>query len=412
MIKKVLCDTNTMISERFDAAVVGAGPAGLLSAAEVARGGHRVIVFEEHDRVGEPDHCAGLLSESGLRTLRIRPPRDVILNHARGARINSPSGSAITIERGRREAVVVDRRLFDAWLAERAQSLGAEVRLHSRVTGIRYGDDSIIMKLRGADRSISGRIVINGEGSTGVISRQLGMNTVSKHARLSAYQYELRNVDTDADLVEMFYSRKYAPGFFLWVIPLGGKRARIGLAAKRGARLRLRAALAHHPQISEIAKGASIERGMGGVVLVGRPLAKTYADHVLLVGDAAGMVKATTGGGVILGGIAARIAGRVASLALAENDVTSHMLKQYQQRWKGLLGQEFLAMYLTQRLLSSLTDRGMDELLAGAKEYGLVDVVRREGDMDRQKQVIMRLFRNPRTILTGLRAIRHFNPFF
>ncbi|MHA2433553.1 MAG: NAD(P)/FAD-dependent oxidoreductase, partial [Candidatus Thorarchaeota archaeon] len=102
-----------MKSLDLDVAVVGAGPAGLLAAAEVARHSHDCAVFEEHSNIGEPDHCAGLLSTSGLKTLRLKPPQDVIQNHVRGARIYSPSGQSILIERGKREAFVVDRRRFD-----------------------------------------------------------------------------------------------------------------------------------------------------------------------------------------------------------------------------------------------------------------------------------------------------------
>ena len=53
----------------YDALVIGAGPAGLLAAKEIALKGYSVGVMEEHPKVGEPDHCAGLLSISGLKSL-------------------------------------------------------------------------------------------------------------------------------------------------------------------------------------------------------------------------------------------------------------------------------------------------------------------------------------------------------
>ncbi|MGD2073072.1 MAG: NAD(P)/FAD-dependent oxidoreductase, partial [Candidatus Thorarchaeota archaeon] len=111
----------------YDALVIGAGPAGLLAALEIARRGYSVGVFEEHQKVGEPDHCAGLLSVTGLKSLQLKLPNDVIQNHVIGAKIHSPSGHSLVIERGNREAVVVDRRKFDSWLAERAVEYGASV---------------------------------------------------------------------------------------------------------------------------------------------------------------------------------------------------------------------------------------------------------------------------------------------
>jgi len=58
---------------RPEAAVVGAGPAGILAAKRVAERGFSVQVFEEHPSIGEPSHCAGLISVEGLRRLGVEP---------------------------------------------------------------------------------------------------------------------------------------------------------------------------------------------------------------------------------------------------------------------------------------------------------------------------------------------------
>ncbi len=399
-----------MPSEKHDVVVIGAGPAGLLSAIEVASSGHQVLVLEEHDEVGIPDHCAGLLSHSGLRMLRLRPPDDVILNHVSGARIYSPTGHSILIERGKKEAMVIDRRVFDSWLADKAHDEGALVRTGSRVVDVHLSGDGLTVSIRGSKDRLISEVIINGEGSTGVISRQLGFQPVSHHAKHVAYQYEMRGLSIDDDIVEMFYGRQFAPGFFSWLIPLGDGRARVGLAARDRAKIRLRAALSHHPIMRERMRGGKIERGMGGVVLIGRPLRRTYSNRALLVGDAAGMVKATTGGGVILGGVISKIAGRVVSRAINEKNTSSEFLKQYQREWRARFGNEFMIMYLVQRILASLTDRGLDQLVIDAEQHGLVDIVRRRGDMDKQRRVILSLLRNPHTILMGMRAIRFLSP--
>ena len=111
-----------------------------------------------------------------------------------------------------------------------------------------------------------------------------------------------------------------------------------------------------------------------------------------------------------MGGLAARIAGKIVSRALQNNDLSKNSLRGYEHTWRALLMNDFRAMYFTQKLLTSLSDKGLDTLIKDIDELGLTDVVRREGDMDRQQRVIRRLLLDPRMILTGLKSLRYINP--
>lgn len=393
-----------------DAIVVGAGPAGLLAASEIAKSGHSVLVLEEHPEVGKPDHCAGLLSSSGLRSLGLKPPDDVIQNTVSGARIHAPSGQSILVERGRREAFVIDRRKFDSWLGKEASSKGAEIVTGCRVSLIE-GPRKGLRAVKTKDREYQGAVTIIAEGAPSVLTKSVGLSTVSKGSKYPAYQYELRGVDVEEDLVEMFYGRRLAPGFFAWIIPLGDGMVRVGLASKNRSKIRLDTAMKNHPIISKRLAGAEINRGMGGTVLVGRPISKMSLDGVIVVGDAAGMVKATTGGGVIIGGLGALEAGAVVSHALQEGNVSRKTLKKYDSRCKSLFHRELETMHLAQKALSSLSDKGLDSVINDAHELGLLSIVKEEGDMDMQGRVIRRLISDPRMLLVGLKAMRYINPF-
>ena len=396
-----------------DVLVIGAGPAGLLATNEIAKRGYTVSVLEEHEKVGEPDHCAGLLSTSGLKRLGIRLPKKIIQNTVDGAKIYSPSGHSITVERGKREANVIDRRLFDAWLASKATDSGAEiitkakaqefVRSNRRISGIGVKRDNNI--------ELNAKAFIIAEGSRCRLSGSLKFPIVKRTSKYPAFQYEVSGVDIEENIVEMFYGKKVAPGFFAWIIPLGDSRARIGLAAHNNSKTRLNALINHHKIISKRMKRAKIERSLGGIVLVGMPISKMTVENTVIVGDAAGIVKATTGGGVILGGITARVAGRTVAESLSNEENMNQALSQYDKKWKAMVFKELQAMYLAQRALSSLDDKGIDSVVKDAASMGLLDVVRSEGDMDLQGRVITRLLKDPRMILTGLRAIRYINPF-
>ncbi|MFW9926217.1 MAG: NAD(P)/FAD-dependent oxidoreductase [Candidatus Thorarchaeota archaeon] len=393
-----------------EAIVVGAGPAGLLAAAKIADNDHKVLILEEHPEIGKPDHCAGLLSSSGLKSLGIRLPNDVVQNTVSGARIYAPSGHSILVERGQREAFVIDRQRFDSWLSEEAVRKGAEISTSCKVSEIGgYKEGKRSIRTNGPEYEAS--ITIIAEGSRSVLTKKTGLATVSKSSKFPAYQYEVRGIETEEDIVEMFYGRRVAPGFFSWIIPLGEGRARVGLASKSKSKIRLEAAMKHHPIISERLRSAKIERGMGGTVLVGRPVSKLSMDGLVSVGDAAGMVKATTGGGVIIGGLTALEAGKTVNEALQKGDSSHKSLTRYDKSCKALFHRELDTMYLAQKALSSLTDKGLDSVIKDAHELGLLDIVRKEGDMDMQGRVIRKLFSDPRMVLVGLKAVRYINPF-
>jgi digeranylgeranylglycerophospholipid reductase len=398
---------------KHDAIVIGAGPAGLLAANEIAKRGYVVKVLEEHERVGEPDHCAGLLSTSGLKRLGIKLPSEIIQNIVAGARIYSPAGHSITIQRGRREATVIDRKLFDSWLATKAIDSGVDVttkakvrefvREGKKITGVRVSSENIT--------ELSARTFVIAEGSRCRLSGSVGIPVVPKSSKLPAFQYEVAGVEIDDSNVEMFYGKQVAPGFFAWIIPLGDNRARIGLAARDRSKIRLDALIRKHSIISERMKGAKIERSLGGIVLVGMPISKMATENVVAIGDTAGIVKATTGGGVILGGMTARVAGKTVADALSTDTAISSSLSQYNRKCKSMVFSELRMMHLAQMALNSLDDKGIDSVVKDAVTLGLLEVVKSEGDMDLQGRVITKLLKNPRMILTGLRAIRYINPF-
>ncbi len=396
-----------------DAIIIGAGPAGLISASVIAKSGSNVVVLEEHEKIGEPDHCAGLLSSSGLRSLGLRPPNDVIQNTVAGARIFAPSGKSILIERGRREAFVIDRKRFDSWLADIAIDLGTEIITEAKVQKVSMessGKHTVFGRGINKEGERKSPFIINAEGSRCQVSKSIGLPQVPRSSKYPAYQFEVSGVDIADDLVEMFYGRRISIGFFAWIIPLGDGRARVGIASKDRAKIRLEAAMRHHPVMKKRLRKHSIIRGFGGTVLVGLPVRRTVSSGCLTVGDAAGIVKATTGGGVILGGQAAKIAGRVVVNALHTDHQSVSPLGSYEHEWRSLLLRELQVMYLAQKGITSLSDKGIDSLVADADELGLLDIVKREGDMDRQRKVILQLLRNPRMIMAGFKAIRYLNP--
>ena len=92
---------------RRDVIVVGGGPAGLLAARDLAASGFSTIVVEEHETIGVPVHCTGVLGMDAFDELDL--PRHTILHTAHAARFISADGSSLLIDHDRVRAAIIDR---------------------------------------------------------------------------------------------------------------------------------------------------------------------------------------------------------------------------------------------------------------------------------------------------------------
>ncbi|KYH42466.1 MAG: geranylgeranyl reductase [Candidatus Bathyarchaeota archaeon B63] len=377
-----------MSRSRTEILVVGAGPAGLIAAREASKRRVDVLVLEEHREIGLPCHCAGLLSLNGLRRLGITLDGCFVQNMVRGAIFHSPSGLSFRVEREEPVACVVDRVLLDRFLAHQALESGAEIRLGCKARDVDFRGD--VVKVGSGEHTFEAEILIDAEGSSSRIVRAAGLEPLGADGLLSGLQLELAGVDVDQDYVEVHLGRSVAPGFFAWVIPLGDGEARVGLGCSGADPRRL---------IERFLKkrfggcGYKMLEARSGRIIVSGPIKRTYSHRLLVVGDAAGHVKPTTGGGVILGGICAAIAGKVASEAVKQGDLGRKNLSSYERIWRRELGREFRYMLWARRIINSLPDRAIDKLFELLIKENIPALASEEGDMDFQSSVITGLIR-------------------
>jgi len=380
--------------------VVGAGPAGLLAAREAARRGAEVLVLEEHPEVGHPNHCAGVLSVEGLRRIEVEPSGVFIQHEIRGGRIYSPDGTEIAVRGSRTRAYVVDRARFDQKLAEEAVEAGAEIATGRRAERLIIRGGSVV-GAQGQGWETEAQVIIDGEGSAAFLARSLGL-AQERQGILSGVNCEVP-ADVEPHLVEVWLGQGVAPGLFAWVIPLGEGVARCGLACSRGDPVeRLEGFLR---QRFSLDGSFPMRRGF---VLTGDPIPQTYMDGLLVVGDAAGQTKATTGGGVILGGLCALKAGEIAAEAVEAGDMSANFLSSYEAWWRENLGGEFSSMFRARRLLNGLSDAKLNQLFSAFKQEGMEQVVENlveAGDMDLQRAVFTKALRNPQVLRLLLRVL-------
>ena len=369
--------------------VIGAGPTGLIAAREATAKKAEVTILEEHLEIGQPCHCAGLVSMQGLKTLNLPTQAPYIQNKVKGARFFSPSGLSFTVEKDEPVACVINRNIFDKFLAQQATEAGAHIRLGVKAEGLRHENSRVNIIIENG--SIAARMVVDAEGVASRIMKAAELKPVDKSALLLGLQFDLKGVSVDPDYVEIHTGRKVAPGFFAWVIPLDSDKARVGLGCKEAnPKERLEAFV--NRRFGDKGRFEKLNARSGLIVTCG-PVEKTFADRLLAVGDVAGQVKPTTGGGVILGGICASIAGEVAAEAVACGDFSASFLEQYEKRWKKQLNHDFRTMLLARRVMNRLSDRAIDKVFKAVMDENLQGLLSAEGDMDLQSGVLLKLFK-------------------
>ncbi len=389
-----------------NAIVIGGGPAGLIYAETLVRYGHDVIVFEEHSEIGYPDHCAGLLSITGLNRIRIKPPNKTIQNIVYGAKIYSAKGYPIEIRTKEPKAYVLNRAKFDKFLAEQAEKKGVQINLNTKVLNInRFKSkfSGISYRKNNEIKEINADLIINTEGAYGRIAKKLGIDTVSDQNKIPAIQYEMENVDVDRNVVELYFNNKIANGLFAWIIPTGKTTARVGLASKIRPAKSL-AWFVNKSVFKDRFKNARKIRQFGGIIPITLPIKDLVIQNLINIGDVAGQVKATTGGGVIMNGLAARIAAQV-SHEYFIHEQKLKTLKMYPKIWRKYVGLDLWLMYRARKVLDNINNPTLDNLFKIIKYAGIIKDIEAKGDMDFQRDAILSVIKSPKIVFSLITPI-------
>jgi flavin-dependent dehydrogenase len=122
---------------------------------------------------------------------------------------------------------------------------------------------------------------------------------------------------------------------------------------------------------------------------------RTYGDRVLAIGDAAGLVKPTTGGGIHYSILSAALAADVAVGALAANRLDAQALSAYERDWRGELAEEFEAQHELRDIATSLSDQAIDGFFELAQTDGIMPIVRATARFNEHRPFIRALFKHP-----------------
>jgi len=384
----------------YDVIIVGAGPAGSYIAYELASSGHDVAVFEEKSASGLNVCCTGIISTECFQSLNLGT--DVILTKINSAKFFSPSGRCLRVQTEKVQAYVINRLLLDKALASKAQSQGAQYFFSSPVIDIIPGKDSIQAETLcfGAREIFSARAVVLANGFRPKLPRKLGLGKIKNFLVGAQAEIEAKNIDE----LEVYFGQEIAPGAFAWLVPTSTNKAYVGLLATSQAKLHLQKFLNN---LSGQGRVTSREAEIEQKAIPLGTLARSYGDRVLVIGDAAGQVKPTTGGGIYFGHLGAQIAAGVLDEALSSDNLTAGQLSRYQKQWKAKMGKELSRGYWARWAYTKLSDRQIERIFSMVDSNGMTESLLNSGNFsfDWHSRLILAVLR--RSSAYPLLKIRH-----
>jgi geranylgeranyl reductase family protein len=354
-----------------DVIVIGAGPAGLACAQRLAARGRDVVVLEEHDTVGYPVHCTGVVGPEAFDELDL--PRDAILGYSRSATFRAPDGLSVLVESDRIVAAVIDRGRFDASLARRTAEAGAVIETGARVLHVAIHDDSVELQTTRDAGPLRARACVLACGARYGLNRRLGLGV----PRMFLQTAQVEVPFPPREHVEVQLGSEVAPGGFAWTVPFhreGRPRARLGLMCARDARRRFEAYAADCFRRAGLDRTELPSPRLKFLPLA--PVARTYAARLLAVGDAAGLVKPTTGGGIYYSLLSGRLAADTLDDGLARDALGERHMRRYEVRWRDRLGPEIRAGLAFRTFANRMNDRGIRALVELARVDGLVPLLK------------------------------------
>ncbi|MEA2054883.1 MAG: NAD(P)/FAD-dependent oxidoreductase [Candidatus Thermoplasmatota archaeon] len=348
---------------RYDVAIIGGGPAGSMTARALAKEGYSVAVLEEHAEIGKLVSCAGLVTE---RVVKMAGTSDgVVVNKIKGADVYSPGKKEIRIGGNKIHALVIDREKFDKEMAEMAIAEGAEYRCRWKASDAYIKNGEIIVK---GKEEVKCKYLVGADGARSDVAKWFNFPEPKEYiyAMQATVPYKMQN-----ESVKVFFGNNVAPGFFAWVIP-EEKKARIGLGVRKG--YKLKKYFFKFLEMVEIGKTREGEIN-AGIIPVG--LRNTFSsENVSLVGDAAAQVKATSGGGLYPGLLAAKILEKAIQKFLEGNGTYQYereYMKDFGKELKKSMAMRKFFLRADDKKIDAIFDSLNDDVIRTINEYGDID---------------------------------------
>jgi digeranylgeranylglycerophospholipid reductase len=339
--------------KRFDVIVVGAGPVGSYTAYQLADRGFSVCVLEQKRAAGQDIICAGVVSKAAFK--RYDLPGTSILARINAVSFVSPLGRRLEYLPDEIFAYVVDREDFDANLLKMAKKIGAQVRMNQRVRRITEQNSTYTVHTGRAQ--YRAKAVVLATGVQYDLVQQAGLSKPQKY--LYGTQVEFPYTCRRSH-IEIHLGQTFTPGSFGWVIPSHTGQARIGTIIRRRGKIHLKKMLSNRLEVPL----KNIEPLVRTKRIAFGPVKRSVRGNILSVGEAAGQIKTTTGGGIFYGFLCSEIAVEKLTKTLKQGKT----LEDYEITWRSALISELDIGMRLRTIAEQLSDDDIENLFTFVKK--------------------------------------------
>jgi digeranylgeranylglycerophospholipid reductase len=353
------------LRKSYQAIVVGAGPGGSTAAYYLAREGVDVLLLEREREIGKNIICAEGISKRALEILDI-PKGRFIASMIKRTRIYGPSGNFLEIETPE-VGYILERKIFDRFLAERAAKSGAEVLSGAQFVSVKRGNGRFSVGIfhRGKLKEVETYLIVGADGAVSNVGKLCGLRVdLDEEDAHFCAQYYISHPEIEGDTVSFYAGSKWAPGGYAWVFPKGDGVANVGVGIRKNAG-DARGYLDHF--VESHFPNAKLLGEVKGIVPIGGHRMEIVGDGVMLVGDAARLADPLSGGGIANAMLSGKIAGEVGSELIKRGELSKRALSLYPEKYWGENLREYELSYRVMKFYRSLEDDDMDFLVGEIK---------------------------------------------
>ncbi|WP_136689913.1 geranylgeranyl reductase family protein [Halorhabdus amylolytica] len=381
-----------MSSEAYDIVVVGGGTAGSFAAATAAQRGLDVVLLER-----KSEQAAGHIACGDAIKGKSTFPDVIDLDYLREesftneniehALFEVPDGDTIDYPFETGSGAIVDRKRYGEVLLEEAERVGAEIHYDTVVRDVRQNGtvEGVEAVRNGEARRYDAEVVVDAAGALSILQDRADLadatfdTNVTYQQCCSAYR-EIIEVEEPVEWDDAIVFKPTEELGYLWYFPRTATEINVGLGFQMDREPMelvdvLRADIRDRPEF----ENATVKDKLGAALPTRRPYDSATAPGYVAVGDAAGHVNPTTGGGIPGAAKAGHWAADVAADAIADGDTDESALWEYNRRVLTDFGKRFAAMDLYNIFGGTHSVEDLTDVLSALPAQQLIDILGRTG---------------------------------